>query len=917
MKYLFITVILCFTQWSMMAQKYTVSGQIQDVDQTNLIGAVVVALNPIDSVLMGYTVSNEDGKFTLPKLSKGSYNLQITYISYGTIERLITVEGSNTSFDLGLITMSQEGKLLDQVTISTDYIPIKITKDTIEFNADAFKTQPNALVEDLLKKLPGVEVDSDGGIKVQGEDVIAITVDGKDFFGKDPKMATRNLPADAIKKVQVFDKKSKTAEFTGVDDGQEEKTINLELKDNKKGGYFGNIMGGYGTDDRYEGKVMVNKFDKKSQISYIGSLNNLNNSGVNINDYASMTGASGNNFRNLNMNSGAPVSFGQSNTGEISSNTLGVNYNYDLSKKNKINASYFLTNGATDLIQSTYTNNFQQNRTLISNKALTSSATNLNHNFYTKLDLVIDSTSEVTVSGSLAIRSSDDNSFQQDTTSNEAFQILNLNIQEQQNKASSSAFSGQANYRKKLKKKGRSYTVDGSYGYSPSETLNDLISEVYDENAVLNITRSVFQFQNNNSGANNYAAGATYTEPLSSKWYWVSNVSTRNNRTDLIKDFYYLDPTTRTVGDLNTELSRRFDNTFIYYIAGTNLRYRGTNIASNIGVDLQQSSLEGIPSIGSLIDKNFTYLLPKASVAFDKLNLNVNYSTSIREPSIDQLQPIVDNTDPLNIYVGNPNLIPEYRHNMRIRYNFFDQFNFKALFANVRLGYTKNRITTSSYVDEFFVRQRTPLNTDYETSVSSNINYSSPLKFMKAKFRTSISSSLTSGINYVNNLPSNINRWTNSGFLMVENKSKDLIDASVSGRLSFTDNIYKDNEALNSSFINQTYEAYIALFAGKGWTIDSRYEYNIYGQGSFSGGSTKINLWQASVSKSLMKNKLALKLRAFDILNQNQGVNRSASETYITESVSNTIGRYVMLSVTYSLNALGAPAAPNVKMMRH
>lgn len=917
MKYLFITVILCFTQWSMMAQKYTVSGQIQDVDQTNLIGAVVVALNPIDSVLMGYTVSNGDGKFTLPKLSKGSYNLQITYISYGTIERLITLEGSNTSFDLGLITMSQEGKLLDQVTISTDYIPIKITKDTIEFNADAFKTQPNALVEDLLKKLPGVEVDSDGGIKVQGEDVIAITVDGKDFFGKDPKMATRNLPADAIKKVQVFDKKSKTAEFTGVDDGQEEKTINLELKDNKKGGYFGNIMGGYGTDDRYEGKVMVNKFDKKSQISFIGSLNNLNNSGVNINDYASMTGASGNNFRNFNMNSGAPVSFGQSNTGEISSNTLGVNYNYDLSKKNKINASYFLTNGATDLIQSTYTNNFQQNRTLISNKALTSSATNLNHNFYTKLDLVIDSTSEVTVSGSLAIRSSDDNSFQQDTTSNEAFQILNLNIQEQQNKASSSAFSGQANYRKKLKKKGRSYTVDGSYGYSPSETLNDLISEVYDENAVLNITRSVFQFQNNNSGANNYAAGATYTEPLSSKWYWVSNVSTRNNRTDLIKDFYYLDPTTRTVGDLNTELSRRFDNTFIYYIAGTNLRYRGTNIASNIGVDLQQSSLEGIPSIGSLIDKNFTYLLPKASVAFDKLNLNVNYSTSIREPSIDQLQPIVDNTDPLNIYVGNPNLIPEYRHNMRIRYNFFDQFNFKALFANVRLGYTKNRITTSSYVDEFFVRQRTPLNTDYETSVSSNINYSSPLKFMKAKFRTSISSSLTSGINYVNNLPSNINRWTNSGFLMVENKSKDLIDASVSGRLSFTDNIYKDNEALNSSFINQTYEAYIALFAGKGWTIDSRYEYNIYGQGSFSGGSTKINLWQASVSKSLMKNKLALKLRAFDILNQNQGVNRSASETYITESVSNTIGRYVMLSVTYSLNALGAPAAPNVKMMRH
>jgi hypothetical protein len=234
---------------TLFSQNYTLKGQIQDFENQPLIGAVVVLLEAQDSTLAAFVTSDTDGKFILSPIPKGKYNLQITYVSFGTIQKTIDAEGSEKSIDLGIIKMLPESQLMETVTVTADYIPIRVTKDTLEFNADAFRTQPNAVVEDLLKQLPGVEVERDGSIKVQGEDVRAVTVDGKEFFGKDPKMATRNLPADAVKKVQIYDRKSKTAEFTGVDDGQEEKTINLELKDNRRGGYFGNALAGYGTDN--------------------------------------------------------------------------------------------------------------------------------------------------------------------------------------------------------------------------------------------------------------------------------------------------------------------------------------------------------------------------------------------------------------------------------------------------------------------------------------------------------------------------------------------------------------------------------------------------------------------------------------------------------------------------------------------
>jgi Outer membrane protein beta-barrel family/Carboxypeptidase regulatory-like domain len=892
------------------AQNYTIKGKVQDTANKNLIGAVTVALNPVDSVLVGFAATESDGSFVMNDLPLGSYNFQVTYIGYGTIQRLIEVKGDKKTIDLGVVVMNEEGKMLDAVTISAEYVPIKVTKDTLEFNAYAFKTQPNAVVEDLLKKLPGVEVDAEGGIKVQGEDVIAVTVDGKEFFGKDPKMATKNLPADAVKKVQVFDKKSKTSQFTGVDDGQDEKTINIELKEDKKSGYFGNVMAGYGTDDRYEGKAMLNRFDKKMQLSFIGGLNNLNNTGISVSDFATMSGGGGG---RLNFNTGAPVSFNQNNSGETQSGTAGLNLNYDLGNKNKVNFSYYLTQNKTDLREMTNTNSFQRDLNLINIKSRNAINEGLNHNFYTVLDLKIDSTTELTFTGLLGLRDSESTSDVVDTTLNNLRSLLNLNIQDNKSNTNNDNYSLQLNLRKKLNKIGRTITLDGSYGNTTSSFLNNLSTNVSDENLVQIIEKSVLQFQNQNSVNKNYSVGASYTEPLSKKWFLTINASRKNNKTDLIKDFFDLDPLNTTIRVLNEELSRTFDNTFVYNLGGANVRFKNEVLTFSTGLEFQNSNLDGIPSVGAPIDRNFNYFLPKATLEFEKTNIFLNYSTSVREPSMDQLQPVIDNSNPLNIYIGNPKLVPEYRHNLRIRYNFFDQFNFRSLFATIRMGYTENRITTSSFIDQSFVRTQTPLNTDQETTLAGNINYSSPLNFMKAKFRVGVNSSLTNGINFINQDAINISRLSNGVNVMLENKTKTRYDASIGGRLSFNNNIYKNNESLNSDFVNQTYDGYLALFAGKGWTIDTRMEYNIYGQGSFD-EVTSVKLWQASISKGFMANKLTAKLRVFDILNQNQGVNRTASETYIEESISNTIGRYILLNVTYALNALSAPPAPSMMM---
>lgn len=910
---LFYIFVLIIVSYSIEAQRYTVSGQVIDGSGETMIGATVTLLNPADSVLVAFGTTDLNGLFKMTNVKKSSYLFQITYIGFGTVERIINVEGEEKIFDLGKIVLGQQGKMLDEIVIAAEYVPIKITKDTIEFNADAFKTQPNALVEDLLKRLPGVEVDANGGITVQGEEVKRITVDGKDFFGTDPKMATRNLPADAVKKVQVFDKKSKTAEFTGIDDGNEEKTINLELRENKKTGNFGNILAGYGTDQRYESKLMVNRFSKKIQTSLIASHNNLNQTGISSSDF---------NTFSLNTSGGgrggfggAPVSFGSNNNGLIQGGTVGVNLNADLGKKNTLNSSYYLTQGNTDLKQFTSSENFLPNRLFFTQSDLNSDRNNINHNLSTNLQLNLDSMSQMSLINTITYGVNDRSSSQLDSTLNESRNYLNRNIQNQLQDGTNFNYSGEFNYRRKFKTTGRNFSVDLRYSATNGIDTSNILSEVFDIFNMLNQNTSVFQNQKTENIRNNYSGGINYTEPLSQDLFLTLSASHRNNNNNSDKLFYDLDVETLTIETLNQILSRTFKNEFLYTIGGANLRYKTKKFNANTGLEYQYSNLSG--SINNLNSNpvTFAYFLPKASLQFENTNLRFNYNTNVREPSIDQLQPITDNSDPLNIYEGNPALRPEYRHNLSTFYGFFDQFNFRSLFTNLRLSYTKDKITNSTFVEEGFIRRTTPFNTNREMSANLFVSYSSPLNFMKAKFRTGVSSSVVKGINFINNIENDINRWVNNYNLTLENKKKDKIDVSTSLRWSLNQTEYLQNKSLNTSFVNQTYNATFIYYPIKSWTIETKYDLLIFSQTNFA-ENTKINLIEASISKSFFNDRITAKIKGFDLLNQNTGVNRSAAETYTREVLTNTIGRYYMLSFNYRLSAMGnANSAPTQRRM--
>jgi hypothetical protein len=327
--------------------KYTLTGKLTDDAGEPLAAGSVMLLQASDSILQSFAITAADGQFSFADVPPGEYVFKANYLKHRNLAKSITVGGEATEINLGQLKMTPESSKIDDVEITDERIPIRFKGDTIEYDAKAFTVQPNAPVEELFKRLPGMEVDRDGNIKAQGEEVTRILVDGKEFFGDDPKVASRNLPAESVDKVQVFDKMSDVSEFTGIDDGTRTRTINLTLKEDYKTGYFGNVAAGYGTKERFEAKANLNRFGDKSQLSFLGQANNTNQQGFTMKDYMGFVGGMGN-----LMNSSDPtqsMSAGDlglnlssnPNSGFFTTGAGGLNGNWTPNTKTQITASYF------------------------------------------------------------------------------------------------------------------------------------------------------------------------------------------------------------------------------------------------------------------------------------------------------------------------------------------------------------------------------------------------------------------------------------------------------------------------------------------------------------------------------------------------------------------------------------------------
>jgi len=893
------------------------TGQIQDINKDNLVSATVVLLSQADSTIASFGLTNNNGFFQLDDLSAQAYILQITYLGFDQYVQNLNLESNQ---DLGIVILSQKANALVDVEITAEHTPIQIKKDTVEYNAAAFQTQPHEVVEDLLRKLPGVEVEADGTVIAQGEEVQEVLVDGKEFFGNDPKIATKNLPADAVEKVQVFDQRSDMAEFSGIDDGERTKTINLQLKEDRKTGTFGTASLGYGTKDRYNGRLSFNRFSRKLRASVIGNFNNVNEQGFSVDEYVSFMGGMGSLFGRGGRGSSIPISEGLSN-GFVVTNAGGLNLNYDLSKKTELSLNYFVNdieNDITGEITREYIEDFTD-FTLDESAQLNS---NQNHRVNIEIESELDSTSDLRTNGSLVFNSGDLTSENKALAFNVNGDQDYINTTSLDSEGNSFNWNARSTYRKKTgKKKNKIFTLGLNFNQSFDDSDSELeaLNTFFENNLAgppIAIIEQIKQNQTQQDDQTDYRIQASFVQPVAYNKFLEIFYERRNYDNGFMRDV-----TDLIVNQIDVDLSTNYKRDYYYDQYGIAFSANSDKSQLTLETAFQKSNLRGDIISDNLIIKNSVFRpLPSLNWRYElgrSHNFRLRYSTSLREPSLTQLQPLVDNSDPNNLYEGNPDLIPEYRHQLRLNYMKYDQFTFSSFFAFLNASYTRNKITNQTLRSRNGQRTTSPVNVDYDFNVSGTINYGTPIRKLKTRVnlrnRVTYSNSILFVSGFENNVPVS-NQFTTDRYngnirLSIENRNKEKIDWNLGGSWGYNIIEYRAANENNQEYFDQSLFADLTVNIEKSISFETGIDVQFYSAQSNLEDLT-VPILKASFSKFILKDqKGQIKLSVFDILNQNLGVTRSNSLNYIENSEILSLGRFYMVTFSYAIR--GFQQKPN------
>ncbi len=891
-------------------QAQTIRGEVKDADGESLFSATVMLLQAQDSVLASFAMSDANGVFEIKRVPKGDYLLRINFVGLKGFDQALTV--SDQDIDLGTINL--EPDVLDEVVVEGEAIPITMKKDTIEYNAAAFETKPNAVVEDLLKKLPGVEVERDGTVRSQGETVNKVLVDGKEFFGDDPQMATKNLPADAVNKVQVFDQKSEFTQFSGIDDGNETKTINLTLKEDRKTGTFGSVGGGYGTDDRNQLSANINQFREDNQFSFIGKQNNINEQGFSLSDYISFMGGLGNlsggsGRISIGGNNGLPISNGLSD-GFVTTSAGGLNFNRDFNNKTELRSSYTFSRIENVTNRSTDRTNFVNDEAFDTDESSNTSSVGKNHNVTLNVKHEINKSQDIQIRNTIGFQDGDVTNVTNTINSSDLGSSTSLS--DYNSIGGGFNLSSSFMYRRRFSKIGRTFITELRF----SNQINDsdyLLNTLVNPGAL-----ATNQEQLSDNRSRTFGAEISYTEPIGKSKYLEFRYERNLTSGENDKDFYDVNGGSRI---FNGTLSSLFERRYDYNRTGLSFNYATNDFRITAGANYQFSTLDGEePEVAnSSISKDFNRTLPFLRINYDfstSIGLSLNYRTRLNVPSITQLQPVADNSNPLNIYEGNPALDAEYIHSARINFRYFDQFTSTSFFSFVDVSYTLDNIVTSRTVDNTnFSQLSRPVNADNSVTISNYTSFSRPIKFAKTRFRVSNRVAVNEGFTIINDVTSETTNTNNTLSVSFENLKKKILDWNV-GTNYTTGKTEGSQEVSNQDFTNQTYYLDVTVYFLKKWSVSSNFDYQIFESASFT-ENQEIQLWEASIQKNILKNDRGeLKVSVFDILNQNQGINRTTNFNFIEEERIASIGTYYMLSFTYRLSAFNQRSGFSFRTMR-
>lgn len=888
-----------------------------------IAGATVTVLDKKDSSLVSFTMTGNDGSFEIKGLAEGAYRLLITHINYHNNNKLFTITAADKNAALGNVAMNDLTKTMAEVEVTAEAPPVTLLNDTIQYNAGSFKVQPNANVEQLLKKLPGVKLEKDGTIKAQGEKVAKVLVDGKEFFGSDPKVATKNLPADAIDKVQVYDKQSDQAQLTGFEDGNYEKTINLKLKKDKKKGMFGKVNAGGGTKERYEGKFNVNSFKGARQFSAIGMGNNTNAEGFSFMDILNFTGElsrmqnNGGGNININMNgdqaAGMGMNGGASNSGINTAWAGGVNYNNIIGTKADLQSNYFYNRFNPRSESHIQRQNFLPGSFYYYNEDAFTNNLNNSHRLNANLLYELDTFNSLRIVPSFNYQQTDNRSQRNYKTMSATGQTTNDGFSNARTNNGGYNFRNDILWRKKFARKGRTFSLSLQTTLNESDGDGSLssINNFYNPNGSLLRIDTLNQQSETEAALRGYTARAVYTEPVFKRSLLEASLSRSYSKSVSEKITQDYNKQSGKFDLHNNLLSNNYENVYAYTNAGLRLRTQKRKYNYAVGIAFQQADLKGKIISGttdSLMKKTFTNLLPSARFQYNFTkfkSFSVNYTASTNQPSMSQLQPVPDNSNSLNIREGNPDLKQEFNHTIMGHLNLVSPFKNRNLFFFFNAQFTKNKITNYDVLDQFGVKRTKPVNVNGVYNIGGEISYSRPVRFLKGTIELGSSARLARTKQFINTAGNNIKTFSFGPNIRLDMNPTNKLNIAVGAGVDRNRSTYSLQSALNNTYLSQDYNASVDWELPKRFFFSTDFNYIINSQRS-AGFNYKVPLWNASISKQMLKfNRGELKFTVRDLLNKNIGISRSSNSNYIEDARVLTLRRFFSLSFTYSLNKVG------------
>jgi len=888
----------------------TTEGSNEPIPQAN-----IRILQQSDSTFVTGKASDSDGDFSIP-VNNGSYIVQISYIGYNDIYRNVVVSSATPLARLGTLEMTTDNILLSETVVTAKAPEIVVKGDTLEYNADSYKVTESAVVEDLLKKMPGVEIDSEGNITVNGKSISKILVDGEEFFSNDPKVASKNLPAKMVDKLQVLERRTEMAQMTGFDDGEEENVINLTVRPGMKEGLFGNGFAGYGSKDRYEANGMVNYMKNNDQYTLIGGTNNSNNAG--FSDLGTAM------FGSMGGRGGRGGGFG-SRDGITTSANIGSNFSKEFTKKFKLGGNVRYGYGDTEVISDVFTQNIlSAGNTLESESNRTN---NISQNFHVdlRMEWKPDTSTTIIFRPDFSFYNNSRNeSGNYNTIREMTGDTINLGESTYMSEGNGNDIGGRLDVSRELGKKGRvlSAQLSGNIGNSENNGSSESSTKFFSDTRPSDIIDQRFTNKNDNSSWRGYLS---YVEPIGDNNFIQLAYQYRENFSESDRDTRSQDANGNyTV--LDSAYSKRLENNFIRQELELNFRSVREKYDYMVGFSMQPSSSQSKTFIGSeMKDETVQDVVNYAPMAQFNYrwsrthNIRIRYFGNTDQPSVTQLSPVIDISDPLNISFGNPDLKPSFEHRLNVNYRFSNPEKASSFNAFANAGYLTNDVVSLTATNTETGRKvRTYENIAGNWNANGRVMFNVPLKNIKfSVFSMSFlsynhSNGFTGTFNQTGDVitlenikitpEKNLSQRMNVGETLGLNYRSDPFDFAIRGNLSYNKVRNSLEGQQNQEFLNYGGNASTAIYLPWDLTIESDINYST-NSGYADGFQQNEWLWNASIQKTLFKEKNGtIRFKIYDILQQRSNINRSVTSNYIRDTTTNTLTSYFMVHFVYRFN---------------